>query len=427
MTMKILWITNIVFPEAQSLLSGEGSLKSSGGWLLGAANALTANHNINLTIATVSRDVNCLTCLQGEKTTYYLLPFGKGNTCINPEYKSLWRDVCNKVHPDVVHIHGTEYSHGLAYIEACGANNVCVSIQGLVGPCSYYYYYGLSKWEVRKAVTLKSLLRGGILKGYRKFVSSGMYEKETIKRVSHIIGRTSWDHDRTWAINPNAIYHYGGETLRSEFYCDSIWDYNKCRPHSIFLSQAYYPIKGLHMVLKAMPLILRHYPDATIRIAGDDICGSKNFIQSLKISDYGNIIRKLIKRYGLQNHVEFTGALDAAGMKHEYLMSNVFVCPSSIENSPNSLGEAQILGVPVVASYVGGVMDMMRGDEDNLYRFEEFEMLASKVVRIFSQEGTINTGTMRQEAIRRHNPSDNTKQLLKVYYSIAQISGIDEV
>jgi glycosyltransferase involved in cell wall biosynthesis len=41
-------------------------------------------------------------------------------------------------------------------------------------------------------------------------------------------------------------------------------------------------------------------------------------------------------------------------MKSEYLNCKVFVSPSPIENSPNSVWDAEILGVPTVASYVGG-------------------------------------------------------------------------
>lgn len=68
-------------------------------------------------------------------------------------------------------------------------------------------------------------------------------------------------------------------------------------------------------------------------------------------------------------------------MKQEYLNANVFICPSSLENSPNSLGEAQILGTPCLASYVGGIPDMMFGNEGYLYRFEEIEMLAERFVK----------------------------------------------
>lgn len=65
-------------------------------------------------------------------------------------------------------------------------------------------------------------------------------------------------------------------------------------------------------------------------------------------------------------------------MVKRYLLSNVFICPSTIENSPNSLCEAQLLGVPHIASYVGGTADLMKGNEECLYRFEETEMLAEK-------------------------------------------------
>lgn len=41
------------------------------------------------------------------------------------------------------------------------------------------------------------------------------------------------------------------------------------------------------------------------------------------------------------------------------LNANMFLLPSAIENSPNALGEAQMLGVPCVSSRVGGVEDMI--------------------------------------------------------------------
>ena len=78
-TMKVLWITNILFPEAEQLLTGNGELKSSGGWMLGSAEALLLNLDIKLTVATVSTKVKSLTKLEGSKMTYYILPMGRGN------------------------------------------------------------------------------------------------------------------------------------------------------------------------------------------------------------------------------------------------------------------------------------------------------------------------------------------------------------
>lgn len=415
--MKVLWITNILFPEAEQLLTGEGELKASGGWMLGAANALLEYHDVKLFVASVSKKVSKLTRLEGEKVIYYLLPYGKGNLKVNPEYIPYWLDVQNEVKPDLVHIHGTEYSHGHAYMKACGSENVVISIQGLTSALFFYYYYGMKKWDIYRNLTVRDILRGTILTGQKSFKKRGEFEKEMISMCKHIIGRTSWDRARTWTVNPDAKYHFCNETLRQEFYDSSQWDYSKCKKHSIFLSQAGYPIKGLHQVLKAMPLILRHYSDTIIRIAGHDITKQKgSMFDKIKITGYGLYIKRLIKKYGLQEKVIFTGNLNAAEMKREYLSSNVFICPSTIENSPNSLGEAQILGVPCIASYVGGTADMMKGNEENLYRFEEVEMLAEKVCKLFANGD--KQISMINIAQNRHNPEINCDQLYGIYETI---------
>lgn len=412
--MKVLWITNIVFPEAEQLLTGRGDLKSSGGWMLGAADALLESGNdISLTVAAVSQKVKTLTKLQGERILYYLLPYGKGNQKRNPDYGPFWKEVNQDVQPDIVHIHGTEYSHGLAYVDACGADNVVVSIQGLTSAYYYYYYYGLTICQILCNITLRDLLKGTIIKGQKDFKKRSEYEIELLSKVHHIIGRTSWDRAHTWAINPEAEYHYCGEILRKEFYDGSSWNYDGCEKHTIFASQAYYPIKGLHQLLRAMPLILRHHPDTKIRVAGGNILPHGRLLNRLRFSGYGKIVSSLIKKYHLEDKVEFTGNLNAKEMKNEYLKSNVFVCPSTIENSPNSLGEAQILGVPIVASYVGGIPDMMKGDEDHLYRFEEVEMLAEKICMVFEEE--LDTEKMRQIAMSRHNRTCVAKDLVHIY------------
>ena len=414
-TMKVLWITNILFPEAEQLLTGHGELKSSGGWMLGSAEALLLNLDIKLTVATVSTKVKSLTKLEGSKMTYYILPMGRGNQRINPEYEPLWKQIKFEVRPDVIHIHGTEFSHGLAYMRACGSNNVVISIQGMTS-AYHYYYYGMSKSDVYRNMTLRDVLRGSIIDGQRQFKRRAKYEIEMLRMANHVIGRTSWDKAHVWAINPDAKYHFCNETLRPEFYDGSQWSYEKCHKHTIFLSQAGYPLKGLHQLLKAMPLVLAHFPDTTIRVSGANITKCDSFRAWLHFSGYGRYIKNLIRRLHLEDKVRFVGNKNAEEMKQEYLASNVFICPSAIENSPNSLGEAQILGVPCIASYVGGIPDMMKGNEDNLYRFEEVEMLAEKICQVFmTLEKQVD---MRDHATIRHNHEMNSMQLLHIYKTI---------
>jgi len=410
--MKVLWITNILFPEALLRLSGNGELKSSGGWMLGAASALIENPEVSLSVASVSPLVKELTRIDGDRITHYVIPYVTGNLKEKQGCQRYWKHIQSEVHPDVVHIHGTEYSYGYDYMRVCGCDNVVVSIQGMTS-AYHYYYYGMSKCDVYKNITIRDVLRGTIFKGQRDFKRSSWYEIEMLKMTKHIIGRTSWDRARTWAINPDAEYHFCNETLRDEFYDGSSWDYKKCNKYTIFLSQAGYPIKGLHQLLKAMPLILRNYPDAKIRIAGLDITKCSTLNEFIHFTGYGLYIRRLINQLGLKGNVHFVGNLNAEGMRQEYLDCNVFVCPSSIENSPNSLGEAQILGVPCVASYVGGIPDMMKDCEENLYRFEEVEMLAEKICRVFAAKDNIID--MSRIALSRHDRDVNALELIKIY------------
>lgn len=104
----------------------------------------------------------------------------------------------------------------------------------------------------------------------------------------------------------------------------------------------------------------------------------------------------------------------------EYLNCNVFVCPSSIENSPNSLGEAQILGVPCIGSYAGGIPDMMIGLESYLFRFDDIDMLSYLLCRVFEEKNNNNLNCITI-AEARHDPIKNNNVLLDIYRNIGTL------
>lgn len=413
--MKVLWITNIIFPEAMSLLSGHYEQKGSGGWMISSANVLIQNDDIELTVATVCAGINNLTRLHGQKILYYLLPYGKGNKKNNPEYESYWKIIKNEIAPVVIHIHGTEFSHGSAYVKACGANNVVVSIQGLIYELGKHYTDGLTKKDIYLNPTIHDFLKGTCFSEKKQWLLRGHYEKELLASVNHVIGRTAWDKAHVWENNPNANYYHCDETLRDPFYQD-IWSYENCKPHSIFLSQSNYPIKGLHMVLKSMPMILDHYPDTTLRIAGTDITryGIKH------LTCYYKYLGSLIQNLNLRNHIHFCGDLTVEQMKNEYLRSNVFICPSLLENSSNSLCESLILGVPSIASFVGGLPTIMQGNESNLYRFDDLCLLAHLVCLIFDRN-IPDLVAIRERSIKRHASNNNKRVLYDIYRKITCI------
>lgn len=404
--MKVLWITNILFPDVANHLNlpvGFG-----GGWMLSTASQLKRIDSLDLAIATVSNATNRLITYSKDGICYFVLPIQGDNTKYHSSLERYWKDVHSQFQPDITHIHGTEFAHGLAYINACGAKNVVVSIQGMVSVIAKYYKAGITDRQIWKSLTFRDIVRmDSIWQQKAKFVRRGEIEKQIIKSVSHIIGRTSWDKSHAKALNPKTEYHFCGELLRESFYRNE-WRYDRCTPHTIFISQAGYPIKGLHKVLEAMPLVLQNYPDTQICIAGEDIVSKSWF----RISGYGRYIKHLMDKFDLSEKVSFLGALNEEEMCRQYLKSNVFICPSAIENSPNSLGEAMALKMPYLAAYVGGVPDMVANNTVALYRFEEIEMLAFKICDIFSKKDKAST------CIDNQYECNHIEQILNIYNNI---------
>ncbi len=415
--MKVLWITNMIFPEAQQILQGAGELKSSGGWMIAAAEALK-NKDVILTVAAPSCLVKELKMIKGSDICYYVFPEASNNQKYHKKYEDYWRIIAEELKPDVVHIWGTEYGHGLAYVNSCGTSNVCVDIQGMTSVYYDYYYGGLNYFDIISNITLRDILKGSLISRRKSVKKSGKLEIEQIKKVHYFAGRTTWDLAHVKAINPNAVYFSCNRILRKEFY-EGKWCYADCRKHTIFLSQSYSPLKGLHQIIKALPIILREYPDAQLRIPGLNIAKTDTLMSKIKQTGYGKYISKLISLYNLQSHVIFLGPLNAKQMKEEYLKANLFLCPSAIENSPTSLAEAQILGVHSVASFVGGVSDMIPNHNcGHIYRYDDVEPLALEVCRVFEQSSSFNNTEMRMIAAKRHNIEENANCIKKIYDTI---------
>lgn len=347
--------------------------------------------------------------------------------------------------PDVVHCFGTEYPHTCAICEAFpDKSRLLISIQGLCSVCAETYLAGLPEHVVNRA-TLRDILKKDSIKQQReKFVKRGKQEVRAVKAAGNIAGRTAWDRCYTNAWNPEATYYLMNETLRPEFY-EKEWKEENCIPYSIFLSQGDYPIKGLHDMLRALPQILEKYPKAKVYVAGNSIASYKTLRDKLKISSYGKYIRELIQEEGLQEHVEFLGKLNAEQMRERYLKSNLFVCCSTIENSPNSLGEAMLLGMPCVSAGVGGVESIFTDGEDGLLydgfktsenlfdnmrygkRAEEYKSensvksLADAVIKMWEDKEKRQQycKNARSHAKRTHDREQNYRRMQEIYASIA--------
>lgn len=155
--------------------------------------------------------------------------------------------------------------------------------------------------------------------------------------------------------------------------------------------------------------------------SGSSPLPKKDKLEKLRYTVYGKYLQSLIDRFGLENKLTFAGFLSAEQMRSAYLKTNVFVSASTIENSPNSLGEAMILGVPSVASDVGGVANLMSHRKEGfVYQSTAPYMLAHYIMEVFAmQDAAEEMGrAAKQRAQNTHSPEINCKRLLEIYETI---------
>lgn len=409
--MRILWVVNILFPYPSKKMGKK--INPFGGWLIGLFNEIKDNKNIKLAIATVC-ECNSFQCFNNENITYYLIP--------KNDQKNGWYDAINEFNPDLIHLHGTELGYGKLIQNLFPERKVITSIQGLVSIYSDFYIANIKHRDILKSITLRDLLKGNIYKEQRDFFDRGKLEQEILKKSTAVIGRTNWDCSCSYSITGEDKYYKCNESLRDSFYKEQ-WNIENIEKNSIFISQASYPIKGFHIVLEAANILKYkyNYDDLKIYVAGNNIIDTSTLIKKIKLSGYSKYILSLIKRYKLEKNIVFTGLLKENEMIERLKKSNVFVQASSIENSPNSLGEAMLIGMPCVASNVGGTSDMLKDKEEGyLYPFGDYSLLAYYISKIFDNSiDVVKMGTnARKHALITHDRKNNAETMLEIYKKV---------
>lgn len=436
--MRVLWVCNIMLPRVAEQLHMESSSRE--GWLTGLSEQLLAHakqENIELAVCFPTLDEEILTqgridIAQEDGTSFVAYPFREDVHKAEVYDKQLEKEfakIISDYQPDILHCFGTEFPHTLASVIAfdCPEKSL-IGIQGLCSEIAGEYPADIPVRVWNRKTFRDRVKRDDLRKQRDKYILRGNREREAIRRVRHIAGRTIWDQCYSQEWNEKAQYHLLNETLRDCFYSDE-WSEDACQKGRIFISQGDYPLKGLHYLLQAMPMILEKNPEAEIYVAGNSIIkgslqsGFAGIKERLKLESYGKYILELLKKLDLINRVHFAGPQDAQGMKEQYLKANVFVNASALENSPNSLGEAMLLGVPCVASKVGGVPSLFKDRLDGLlYEKDDIVALAGCVNLML--EGGDLVDKMRKHARdharQTHNQEENYRRLLEIYHTIAK-------
>lgn len=427
--MRVLWVCNIMPPVIGQYLGKECSVKE--GWISGILMRLAKEKEavelaISYPVTEAYEEERKEVIIENKKK---IACYGFLEDAVHPEnyggqaLEERIRAIIWDFEPEVLHVFGTEYGHALAAVKAFGKpERTLVGLQGVISECAKEYMADLPL-EVQTKVSFRDWLKKDSMKRQQeKFFARGEREKEILKLCGNVTGRTAFDKAAAKKMNPNAKYFFMNETMRGEFY-EGKWNYSSCEKHRIFFSQADYPLKGFHYLLQALFYVKEKYPDVTVAVAGNSLVNYETLKDKIKISAYGKYLRKFIKESEMENKITFLGRLSAEEMKQQYLKCHTFVCASSLENSPNSVGEAMLLGTPVVASYTGGIPSMLEHEKEGiLFEKGNPKALAEAIMRTWESYPTVKTITenARIRARKTHNGDENYKRLMEIYSAIGK-------
>ena len=416
--MKLLWLCNSAPGVVRSHISGKPA--SGVNWV---DHVLSGLRGRGFTVRVLYRGTGAPGVI--DETCSYAAISETPSHIYDVQQEKRFREEIRSFQPDVIHTWGVEYHHSLAMVKAAEAEgklpNMVASIQGLCRFLADHYTDGVPDKVCRKSTFRDRVRRDNLLQQQEKFVLRGKMETTSIEKLHHVIGRTTWDYDCAQQIHPGIHYHFCNETLREPFY-EGGWRYEACKKHRIFASSCAYPVKGFHYLLEAFAQVVKIYPDATLAVTGGSFL-SKSWKDALRQGSYEKYMASLVKKNHLEDKLVFLGNLSADEMKQAFLDANVFALPSTLENSPNSLGEAMLLGVPCVAADVGGVRNLMnQGSEGILYEPGNVQALTEGILQLFALEDRAASlgEAAANHARQTHDPEKNLQDLICIYENVCE-------
>ena len=413
--MRVLWFTNTPSLAAE-ILNEKGNI---GGWIAALETEVSKVDEIELGVAFHHGLSEKKQFIIG-KTKYFSFPYPILSKGHKSGIVSRWKhnieplnivkkylEVVDLFKPDIIHIFGTEHAYGLIIDKV--EVPVLIQIQGNLSVYEKKWFSGLSNCNILRHSNIKNLILGyGIWHQYFSFKKRALRERGMMKNCKFIIGRTDWDRRVTRILSPNSKYFHCDELLRREFY-----NYNYAIPvdksKAILISTlSATNYKGLETILEAADHLKKDkLLDFEWQIIG--IKGTDELIQ---------IIEQTYNQKFADNGIKFLGSLNPTTMINFLLKADCYVHPSHIENSPNSVCEAMLLGVPVIATYAGGTSSLINNGVDGILIQDGDPYSMAGAILELEKDNYLKAKISENGAHRarkRHNQDQVLSDLLEIY------------
>jgi glycosyltransferase involved in cell wall biosynthesis len=293
--------------------------------------------------------------------------------------------IIEDISPQIIHVQGTESAFGNIALKQ--KSPFIVSIQGII--TEYFQTNPSLFFRIQKK-----------------------HEQNLVRKAKYFGCRTDWDKEFVSGLNAKAEIFHLNEAVNPLFF-ESQW--RDTGGYRLVFVGSLIQRKGVEELLDSVGILKKRFPDISLRMIGGHAGPS-----------YMKLLRSKCEEMHIANSVSFLGVRTPKEIKEILLESHVFVLPTYNDNSPNSLAEAMVLGMPVVASGVGGIPSIVEdGVNGMLCEQKNAEHLANVITRLLNNRALMaELGVnARRVAVARHEPKLVAQTTMDAYRKILDIEG----
>lgn len=309
--------------------------------------------------------------------------------------------------PDIIQCFGSEWPFGAIVSDV--SVPVVVHMQGYINAINMACQMVYSSYDRLKHQHFNplQLYRNWRIDCHRRYVEA--FERHIMASVGYFIGRTHWDRSIVTHYSKGAQYYHCSEAIRKEIYDSPCrWTFERQTKMTLITVSKADEVKGNEIILRTAKLLKDEFHfDFTWKVAGSRDC-----------------FRQFEKKTGIRAadvNVELLGFIDAETIARELSQAQVYIHPAIIDNSPNSLCEAQLIGCPVVSANVGGIPQLVEdGKTGVLYPYNEPHTLAFRIMELHNNRSVLEKLSENEicAARARHDPETIATDLMAIYVKI---------
>lgn len=416
--MKILWFSNTPAMGAEHL-NKKAQIKGTGGWMYALNEAIKEKADLSIVFhypykkeAFTYKNTRFYPVYTGHIITENLKSRFLGKV-YDDHFLEQYLQIIATVKPDIIHIHGTENSF------LCLLGNISVpiviSIQGNLTVYQHKFFTGFNGKYLNyknQKTSSKSILFGknSFGRGFNIMKKMAEIEQKHLISALHIIGRTDWDKRITRILAPRSSYYTGNEVLRSDFYKSNWHNIYKAGKLVLFTTSSDNYYKGFETLCHALHLLNNLGLEIEWRVAG----------VSLSSSIY-HITKKQLGQQFPNRGLMLLGSLEEQALIKNLQASHMYVMPSHIENSPNNLCEAMMLGMPCIATFAGGTGSILHDAEEGILVQDGDPWATAGAVLELTNNATRASAygkAARLKAVKRHDKETIVDSLITTYSTI---------